>query len=52
MAVSNDKAVEDRLNATAQTPNRGGAKEFAADIARQRAHIANIAKELGLKPTR
>ena len=52
VAVSNDKAVEDRLNATAQTPTRGGSKEFAADIARQRAHIANIAKELGLKPTR
>jgi len=52
VAAANDKVVEDRLNATAQTPNRGGAKEFAADIARQRAQIANIAKELGLKPAR
>jgi tripartite-type tricarboxylate transporter receptor subunit TctC len=52
VAVSNDKLVEDRLNATAQTPNRGGAREFAEDIARQRAQIANIAKELGLKPAR
>ena len=50
--MSNDKLVEDRLNATAQTPNRGGAKEFAEDITRQRAQIANIAKELGLKPAR
>jgi tripartite-type tricarboxylate transporter receptor subunit TctC len=52
VAVANDPTVEERLNATAQTPNRGGAKEFAADIARQRAQIANIAKELGLKPAR
>ena len=33
VAVSNDKAIEDRLNQTAQTPARGGAKEFAASIA-------------------
>src|SRR5215813_1796180 len=52
VAAADDKAVEDRLNATAQTPNRGGAKEFAEEIARQRAQIANIAKELGLKPSR
>jgi tripartite-type tricarboxylate transporter receptor subunit TctC len=52
VAAANDKLVEDRLNGTAQTPNRGGAKEFAEDIARQRAQIANIAKELGLKPAR
>jgi tripartite-type tricarboxylate transporter receptor subunit TctC len=52
VAVANDKAIEDRLNATGQTPARGGAKEFAADIARQRAHIDEIAKALGTKPTR
>ena len=52
VAVAGDKDVEDRLNATAQSPARGGAKEFAADIARQRAHIANVAKALGIQPTR
>ena len=52
VAVSNDKAIEDRLNQTAQTPARGTAKEFAASIAEQRAHIAKVAKTLGLQPTR
>jgi tripartite-type tricarboxylate transporter receptor subunit TctC len=50
--VSKDKAVDDRLNQTAQTPARGGAKEFAASIAAQRKQIANIVKTLGVKPTR
>jgi len=52
VAVSDDKTVDDRLNATAQTPARGGAKEFAASIAAQRAQIANIVKTLGLQPER
>ena len=52
VAVSNDKAIEDRLNQTAQTPARGGAKEFAASIAAQRAYIAKIVKTLGIQPTR
>ncbi|MPZ41497.1 MAG: hypothetical protein GEU95_26310 [Rhizobiales bacterium] len=52
VAVANDKAVEDRLNATAQTPARGDAKEFAKSIAEQRAYIAKIVKTLGIKPTR
>jgi tripartite-type tricarboxylate transporter receptor subunit TctC len=52
VAVSRDKAVEDRLNATAQTPAFGGAKEFAASITAQRAYIAKIVKTLRLKPTR
>ena len=52
VAVSNDKAIEDRLNATAQTPNRGGAKEFVASITAQREQIATIVKALGIKPTR
>jgi len=52
VAVSNDKAIDDKLNATAQTPARGGAKEFAASIERQRAQIATIAKALGIQPTR
>ena len=50
--VSNDKTIEDRLNQTAQTPARGGAKEFAKSIAEQRAYIAKIAKTLGIQPTR
>src|SRR2546430_1139867 len=52
VAVSDDRAIEDKLNATAQTPSRGGAKEFAASIERQRAQIATTATALGLQPTR
>jgi tripartite-type tricarboxylate transporter receptor subunit TctC len=52
VAVSDDKAIDDKLHATAQTPSRGGAKEFAASIERQRAQIATIAKALGIQPTR
>src|SRR5262245_59823528 len=52
VAVADDKDIEAKLNATAQTPTRGGAKEFSAIMARQRAHIATIAKTLDLKPTR
>jgi tripartite-type tricarboxylate transporter receptor subunit TctC len=52
VAVSKDKEIEDKLNATAQTPMPGGAKEFADHIARQRAHVAEIAKALNIQPTR
>jgi tripartite-type tricarboxylate transporter receptor subunit TctC len=52
VAVADDREIDAKLNATAQTPMRGGAREFAAEIARQRAHIATIAKALGLQPTR
>jgi tripartite-type tricarboxylate transporter receptor subunit TctC len=52
VAVSNDKAIEDGLNKTLQTPARGGAKEFADSINAQRAYIAKIVKTLGVKPTR
>jgi tripartite-type tricarboxylate transporter receptor subunit TctC len=52
VAVSDDKEIEAKLNATGQTPVRGGAKEFAESIERQRARIADIAKALDLKPTR
>jgi tripartite-type tricarboxylate transporter receptor subunit TctC len=52
VAVANDKEVEDRLNATAQSPARGGAKEFTDHIERQKAQIATIVKELDIKPTR
>jgi tripartite-type tricarboxylate transporter receptor subunit TctC len=52
VAVADDKDIEAKLNASAQTPTRGGAKEFAGIMARQRAQIADIAKALDLKPTR
>jgi len=52
VSASRDKAVEDRLNATAQQPSFGGAKEFAESIARQRATIAMIAKTLKIQPQR
>jgi tripartite-type tricarboxylate transporter receptor subunit TctC len=52
VAVSDDKEIEAKLNATAQTPARGGAKDFAAHIERQRAQIAEIARTLGTQPTR
>jgi tripartite-type tricarboxylate transporter receptor subunit TctC len=52
VAVSNDKAVIDKLNATAQQPMPGGAKEFAEHIARQRAHVAKVVKALNYQPTR
>jgi tripartite-type tricarboxylate transporter receptor subunit TctC len=52
VAVADDRTVEDRLNQTAQTPARGGAKEFAASIVAQRAYIAKIVKTLGIQPTR
>ena len=52
VAVSQDKTVEDRLNATAQQPAFGGAKEFAESIARQRATIATIARTLNIQPQR
>src|SRR5262249_24824418 len=52
VAVSKDKEVEDRLNATAQQPTPGGAKDFADAIAHQRATIAAIAKALNIEPQR
>jgi tripartite-type tricarboxylate transporter receptor subunit TctC len=52
VAAADDKDIDAKLNATAQTPTRGGAKEFTEIMARQRAHIATIAKALDLKPTR
>jgi tripartite-type tricarboxylate transporter receptor subunit TctC len=52
VAAADDKDIDAKLNATAQTPTRGGAKEFTEIMARQRAHIAEIARALDLKPTR
>ena len=45
-----DPTIEARLVATGQIPNVGGPSEFAAAIDEQRAQIAAIAKELGIKP--
>jgi tripartite-type tricarboxylate transporter receptor subunit TctC len=50
--ISTDKAIDDGLNKTLQTPARGGAKEFAASIDAQRAYIAKIVKTLGIQQTR
>ena len=50
VAVSKDKAIEEKLAATGQTPSAGGAKEFAAAIAAQRAKVALITQALGIKP--
>jgi tripartite-type tricarboxylate transporter receptor subunit TctC len=52
VAAANDKEIEDKLNATAQSPARGNAKEFTDHIDRQKAQIATIVKELGIQPTR
>jgi tripartite-type tricarboxylate transporter receptor subunit TctC len=52
VAVSRDKAIEDRLNATAQQPSFGDAQAFVASIARQKAAIEKIAKTLNIQPER
>jgi tripartite-type tricarboxylate transporter receptor subunit TctC len=46
----NDPLIIDRLNATGQMLNFGGAAEFEASINAQRATIAAAAKTLGIKP--
>jgi transposase len=51
-ASADAKEIDDKLKATAQTPSRGGAQEFAASIEQQRAQIATIVKALGIQPTR
>ena len=45
-----DDTVKERLVQTGQTPNLGGAEEFAKSIEEQRATVAGMAKVLGLKP--
>jgi len=50
VATAKDPAISARLNATAQVVNPGGPQEFAAAVERQRAQIAKIAQELGIKP--
>jgi len=49
-AATADGAVGARLAATGQVMNIGGPAEFVASIERQRAHVAGIAKLLGIKP--
>jgi tripartite-type tricarboxylate transporter receptor subunit TctC len=50
IAVARDATVQAKLNASAQTPNPGGPKEFVESIARQRERIAIIAKAVGIPP--
>ena len=50
VAATADPAVSARLSATAQAVNPGGPAELAASIEGQRAQIAKIAQELGIKP--
>jgi tripartite-type tricarboxylate transporter receptor subunit TctC len=50
MAAAADPAVSARLLTTGQVVSPGNAAEFAAEIDRQRAVVAAIAKELGIKP--
>jgi tripartite-type tricarboxylate transporter receptor subunit TctC len=52
VATTKDPAVLKRLTDTAQVANPGGPAEFAESVDRQRASIAKIAQELGIKPTR
>jgi tripartite-type tricarboxylate transporter receptor subunit TctC len=49
IAVSNDPAIEAKLLASAQVPNRGSPKEFADSIQSQRESIATIAAAVGIK---
>ncbi len=50
-AAAADPTIEARLAATGQVLNLGGPAEFGAATDEQRAKIAAIAKELGIKPT-
>jgi tripartite-type tricarboxylate transporter receptor subunit TctC len=45
-----DKAMGEKLAVSGQDMSPGGAKEFAASIDEQRATVAAIAKDLGVKP--
>jgi tripartite-type tricarboxylate transporter receptor subunit TctC len=52
IAATKDPAVTERLTATAQVANPGGPAQFTESVDRQRASIARIARELGVKPNR
>jgi tripartite-type tricarboxylate transporter receptor subunit TctC len=49
-AVAADPFIVSRLVSTGQIVNPGGPAEFAASIEQQRAPVAAIAKEMGIKP--
>ena len=46
-----DASIESRLITTGQILNLGGPAEFAQSIEQQRARLAAIAKDLGIKPS-
>ena len=46
-----DASVESRLIANGQIVNIGGPSEFVAAIDKQRARLAEVAKDLGIKPS-
>ncbi len=50
MAAAADPAVSARLLTTGQVVSPGNAAQFAAEIDKQRAIVAAIAKEMGIKP--
>jgi tripartite-type tricarboxylate transporter receptor subunit TctC len=50
VTAAGDPTIAERLAGTAQVPNPGGPKEFAAAIDLQRAQIARIAQALGPIP--
>ena len=50
MTAAADPAVAARLLTTGQVVSPGNAAQFAAEIDKQRAIVAAIAKELGIKP--
>ena len=45
-----DPAIAQRLTLTGQLPNPGGPAQFGAAVDAQRAKLAVLAKELGVKP--
>jgi tripartite-type tricarboxylate transporter receptor subunit TctC len=47
--VARQPHIAERLAATGQIPNPGGAEEFSADIVRQEKQVAEIARLLGLE---
>jgi len=49
-AIAKDRAIVDKLAATAQIVSAGNAAEFAASIEKQKAQVAQIAKLFGNKP--
>jgi tripartite-type tricarboxylate transporter receptor subunit TctC len=46
--VARQPEIAERLRASGQTPNPGGADEFSADIIAQEKQVAEIAKLIGL----